>query len=164
MPARSPLDDDYEAWCLNPGVEHLVQVIREDDPKPLQVVLELPQVAAGPTAERLKAGVARYCDARTEELSREIRGSTRRALWALIPAGLIFVATVGLSRLAEGASDDWTSTSVSEALVVIGWVVLWSPIAILGTEIWALRGRRSAYLRLAGLDLDVRGSTTPRRD
>ncbi len=156
-PDRSPLDDDYELWCINPGVEHLAQVVRDDHPKgPLQVVVELPEQAVGPTADRVKAGVARYCAARAEELMREIRGATRRALWSLIPTGSVFAVPVLLSRLAESARDNWLSTTVSEALVVIGWVVLWSPVAILGTEIWGLRGRRSAYLRLAGLDLDLR--------
>jgi hypothetical protein len=154
QPARSPLDDDYESWCVAPGAEYLAQVLR-GDPIP-QVVLELPRSPAAPSAEQVAAAVGRYCDARVDELDREIGTETRRALVSLVPTGIIFVATLGLSRLAAAAGSDWLNSTISEALVVIGWVVLWAPVGILGTDIWALRGRRRAYRRLRHLELDIR--------
>jgi hypothetical protein len=79
-----------------------------------------------------------------------------RAIWTLIPTGIVFVASLVLSRLAVAASSDWLSETFAEALIVIGWVVLWSPVAILGTDIWVLIGLRRAYRRLASSQIEVR--------
>ena len=111
-------------------------------------------VVETPEAERARAGLERYAAARAGELTREIHSEFKRALWALVPTGAIFALTVVLSRLADGSSSHWFSTTISEALVVIGWVVLWAPIAILGTDIWMVLGRRRAYRKLA--DVEVR--------
>ena len=140
QPERSPLDEDYEPWCVGPAVEYLVQVVRSGGDRQL--------VVAVPEPERARAGLARYAAARADELTREIRGGTRRALLALVPTGGVFAVTLALSRWADSAGSHWLSSTVAEALVVIGWVVLWAPIAILGTEIWVLMGQRHAYRRL----------------
>ena len=146
QPDRSPLDEDYEPWCVVPAAEYLVQVLRANAAG--HVVVETPD------ADQARAGLARYAAARAGELTREMHGEFRRALWALVPTGAIFALTVVLSRLADRSSSHWFSTTISEALVVIGWVVLWAPIAILGTDIWMVLGRRRAYRKLA--DVEVR--------
>jgi hypothetical protein len=141
QPERSPLDDDYESWCVVPAAEYLVQVLRGEGGA--RVVVETPD------AERAQTGLTRYADARADELTREINGDVKRALLALIPTGAVFALTLFLSRLADNSGSHWVSSTISEALVVIGWVVLWAPIAILGTDIWVLIGRRRAYRKLA---------------
>jgi hypothetical protein len=148
QPERSPLDDDYEPWCVGPGAEYLVQLIR-GSPR-AQITVETPGT------EDAGAALERYAAARADELTREIRGEVRRALWALIPTGLVFALTLGLSRLADSSGSHWLSGTIAEALVVIGWVVLWSPIAILGTDIWVLLGRRRAYRRLGLHAIEIR--------
>jgi hypothetical protein len=152
QPARTPLDDDYEPWCINPGVEHLAQVVRAD-PR-ASIVLDLP--GTGPGAEQVRAAIARYSEARAEELTREIRSEIRHALWALVPTGTVFAASLALSRLADRSGSHWISATISEALVVIGWVVLWAPVAIFGTDIWVLGSRRRAYRQLARHKVDIR--------
>ncbi len=141
QPERSPLDDDYEPWCVAPGAEYLVQVMRSDPRAELVVEVSSPEDA--------RTALARYSFARSDELTREIRGEVRRAVWALLPTGAIFAVTLALSRLADSSGSHWLSGTMAEALVVIGWVVLWAPVAILGTDIWVLLGRRRAYRRLA---------------
>jgi len=150
QPERSPLDSDYEPWCVAPGAEYLVQLIRSD-PR-ARVVIETPG------AEEAGVGLARYSAARAEELTREIRGELRRALWGLIPTGAIFALSLALSRLADSSGSHWISGTLSEALVVIGWVVLWAPVAILGTDIWILAGRRRAYRKLVSPHVEVRSA------
>src|SRR5262249_18620724 len=147
QPDRSPLDEDYEPWCVGPAVEYLVQMVRGR--RGAQLVVAVPE------PERARAGLARYAAARADELTREIRDGTRRALWALLPTGAVFALTLALSRWAESSSSNWVSTTIAEALVVIGWVVLWAPIAILGTDIWVLIGRRHAY-RMLPSQVEVR--------
>jgi hypothetical protein len=46
--------------------------------------------------------------------------------------------------------------TIAEALVVVGWVVAWAPLAVFGTDVWLLRGRRRAYARLASGDIEIR--------
>jgi hypothetical protein len=145
QPERSPLDEDYESWCVVPAAEYLVQVIRGHPAARL--------VVETPDAERARAGLERFSAARAQELDREIHSQLKRALLALIPTGAVFVATLLLSRLAESAGSDWLSSSVSEALILIGWVVLWAPIAILGTDVWILTGQRRAYRKLASVEV-----------
>lgn len=148
QPERGPLDADYESWCVVPAAEYLVQVLRAD--AGVDIVVETPD------ANQARAGLARYSAARADELTREIRGELRHALYALIPTGAVFALTLALSRLAANSSSHWFSTTISEALVVIGWVVLWAPIAILGTDIWTLLGRRRAYRELAAVEVRTR--------
>jgi hypothetical protein len=152
QPARTPLDDDYEPWCVGPGAEYLAQVARTEPGE--QIILELPGPLPG--ADQVQAALARYTRARADELTREIQAEVRHALRMLVPTGIVFALTLALSRLASAASSDWLSTTIAEALVVIGWVVLWSPVAILGTDIWALRRRRRAYERLGTNELELR--------
>lgn len=150
QPERTPLDEDYEPWCVAPGAEYLVQVMRSDPGA--ELVVETSQ------ADAARAAMVRYASARADELSREIRGELRRAAWGLLPTGAVFAVTLALSRLADSSGSHWLSGTIAEALVVIGWVVLWAPIAILGTDIWILIGRRRAYRNLAGR-VEVRPSS-----
>jgi len=152
QPARTPLDDDYEPWCIDRGVEHLAQVVRAD-PR-ARIVLDLP--SAGPGAEQVRAAQVRYCEARAEELTLEIRAEIRHGLWALVPTGTVFALTLALSRLADNTGSHWISRTIAEALVVIGWVVLWAPVAIFGTDIWVLGASRRAYWQLARHELEIR--------
>jgi hypothetical protein len=48
--------------------------------------------------------------------------------------------------------------TIAEALVVIGWVILSAPIAILGTDIWILLGRRRAYRNLVSGRVEIRSA------
>jgi hypothetical protein len=126
----------------------MVQVIRSNPDA--RIVVECPG------GESVGGALERYANARADELTREIRAEVRRAIWTLIPTGIVFVASLVLSRLAVAASSDWLSETFAEALIVIGWVVLWSPVAILGTDIWVLIGLRRAYRRLASSQIEVR--------
>jgi hypothetical protein len=147
QPARSPLDDDYEPWCVAPGAEYLVQVIRSS-PR-AHIVVE------APGGEDVRPGLVRYSVARADELSREIHSDVKRALWTLIPTVIVFAVTLALSKITDSSDSHWLSETVSEALIVVGWVVLWSPIAILGTDIWILLGRRRAYRRLGSQQVEL---------
>ncbi|MBA3717733.1 MAG: hypothetical protein H0W87_05865 [Actinobacteria bacterium] len=151
QPERSPLDPDYEPWCVLPGAEYLIQVIRSD-PR-ARIAVEVPR--GGPGPGEVRAALVRYSGARAAELTREIRSEVRRALWTLLPTGIVFAVTLVLSRLADSSSSHWLSSTIAEALVVVGWVVLWAPIAILGTDIWILVGRRQGYRRLASHEVEV---------
>ena len=145
QPERSPLDEDFEPWCIVPAAEYLVQVIRGHSGT--RLVVETPE------AERARAGLERYAAARAAKLTREIRSQLKRALWALIPTGAVFVGTVILSRLADGSGSHWFSNTVADVLILVGWVVLWAPIAILGTDVWVLAGLRHAYRKLASVEV-----------
>jgi len=144
-PERSPLDDDFESWCVTPAAEYLVQAIRARVGQ--HFVVETPD------ADAARAALTRYSAARIDELDLEITAETKRAFVTLIPTGIIFAGSLALSRWAVTASSDWLSATVSDALIVIGWVVLWAPVAILGTDIWLLIGRRRAYRRLEEVEI-----------
>jgi len=155
QPARVPLDRDYEPCCVRPAAEHVVSVLRADPSA--RVAVELPPGST--ETEDVRAALGRYGDAHADELTLEIRAQVRLGLLALLPTALVFAGALALSRFADSASSHWVSTTVSEALVVVGWVVLWAPVAIFGTDIWILRGRRRAYGRLAGSAIEVRAGT-----
>lgn len=150
-PERSPLDDDYEPWCTAPAAEYLAQVLR-GDPK-ARITLEIPGTVAGP--DEIRAALTRWARGQAAGLDREIRGEARHGLWALVPTGIVFALTLALSKYTDSSGSHWVSNTISEALVVIGWVVLWSPVAVFGTDIWVLRSRRRTYLRLASAEIEV---------
>jgi hypothetical protein len=68
----------------------------------------------------------------------------------------VFAGSLALSRLAVASGSHWISQTISDALIVIGWVVLWSPIAILGTDVWVLIGRRRSYRQLLSDRVEIR--------
>jgi len=147
QPDRSPLDPDFEPWCIEPAAEYLVQVFRSSRE---HVVVEVPE------PERAEAALARFAAAQAEHLAREAFGDLKRGLLTLIPTGAIFALTLALSRLAVASGSHWISQTVSDALIVIGWVVLWLPVAILGTDVWVLIGRRRSYTQLASGRVEFR--------
>jgi hypothetical protein len=152
QPERTPLEPDYEPWCTGPGAEHLVSLLRADPGA--RVVVQLP--SSGPGSDDVRAALARYGSAHADRLEREIKAELRSGLLALIPAAIVFAGALALSRLANNASSHWVASTIAEALVVVGWVVAWAPIAVFGTDIWLLRGRRRAYRRLASEAIEVR--------
>jgi hypothetical protein len=152
QPARTPFDSDYEPWCAEPGAEHLVALLRADPGA--RVVVQLP--SSGPGPEEVRAALARYGNAHADRLEREIKAETRTGLLALVPAAVVFAGSLALSRVANHASNHWVASTIAEALVVVGWVVAWAPIAVFGTDVWILRGRRRAYSRLATGSIELR--------
>ena len=52
QPERSPLDEDFEPWCVVPAAEYLVQVMRGHPGSRL--------VVETPDSERARAGLQRY--------------------------------------------------------------------------------------------------------
>jgi hypothetical protein len=152
QPKRTPLDADYEDWCVRPAAEHLVTLFRADPDA--RVVLEIRSATSSP--DEIRAALVRYAEAREADLALERRGEVRHGLWALVPTVAVFAGATLLSKWADSASSHWVSTTIAEALVVVGWVVLWAPIAVFGTDIWVLRGRRTAWRRLASGHIEVR--------
>ena len=106
--------------------------------------------------EAAREPLARYGRAHADQLEQEINAEMRTGLLSLIPAGIIFAGSLALSRFANSASSHWVANILAEALVVIGWVVAWAPIAVFGTDIWALRSRRRAYERLSSRAVEFR--------
>jgi hypothetical protein len=152
QPARTPFDDDYEPWCAAPGAVHLVTLLRANPTA--HVVVELPP--SGPGREEVSAALARYGRMHADRVKQEIRAEVRAGLLALVPAAIVFAGTLALSKLANSASSHWVANTLAEALVVIGWVVAWAPVAVFGTDVWILRSRRHAYKRLASRAVEVR--------
>ena len=152
QPQRSPLDPDYEPWCAEPAAEHIVALLRANPND--RVVLQLPP--SGPGPEEVRAALARYGQARAEQLERESKAEMHSGLLALIPAAIVFAVSLALSKIAARASNHWVASTIAEALIVVGWVVAWAPLAVFGTDVWLLRGRRQAYRRLASANIEFR--------
>lgn len=152
QPARTPFDPDYEPWCLRPAAEHLVALKRADPS--VRVVVEVPPL--GPAPDDVRAALVCYADANAVRLAREIKVEMRSGLLALIPAAIVFAGSLALSRIANNASSHWVASTIAEALVVVGWVVAWAPVAVFGTDVWLLRSRKRAYQRLSSGGIEVR--------
>jgi hypothetical protein len=152
QPQRSLFDSDYEPWCAAPAAEYLVAHLRSHPSE--RIVIELPP--SGPEPEDVRAALARYGEAHATLLDREIEAGMRSAVLALVPAAIVFAGSLALSKLANAASNHWVASTLGEALIVIGWVVAWAPIAVFGTDVWLLRGRRRAYRRLASGPVEIR--------
>lgn len=49
-----------------------------------------------------------------------------------------------------------TKETLSEGLLILGWVAMWRPVEVFLYDWWPEFGRRRLFLRIAGMSVEVR--------
>jgi hypothetical protein len=70
--------------------------------------------------------------------------------------GLVFLATclVITKTLLRGEAGTWAAV-LRESLSIAGWVAMWRPMEIYLYDWWPLRLRRTSYLKLSNMPVDI---------
>ena len=135
-----PLSPWYEAYSELPAVEYVAQCV-SDEPgtERVEIFVGLPadRVEEG-AAERLQAGVTRYCDAHLTHVKRASRESTSRG-WLMLAFTIVVVAFfVWVARQLADSSVS-ALTIGAEGLSIAAWVLLWHPLEALVFTRWDFR-------------------------
>jgi len=144
---------------LDGRVEEFITSWAEDAPRsaPLHLVIHLPAGAApSPEDETLQSAVRTYfsmAEARTKRQMKRLLSEGRRS--ALV--GVAFLAIcMTVSQLVRTATSSAIAATISEGLLIIGWVANWRPVSILLYEWRPIRKEIGVLARLAALTVEIR--------
>lgn len=162
------LDDLFLAPVPNPyaehpnyqsGIEQIFNSLERRRPRRqlrTRVVLANPD-RGGPSLEEARSAVRRYCDSRIaiEEVNIACH---RREGAAKLALGLGFLAVVlvvkaTLDRYRFGS--ELVQQFMAEGLTVLGWVMVWAPLAILLLDWWPARRNADAYRAIRDMALEI---------
>ena len=145
-PAISPMSEMYERYSNGPGIDFVIDEIREvseTEHVVLTVLLPPDQTSEG-LAERVRKGIARYCDARLRKIDEDARMSTWRAIRMLVFAVVMVAAlTVAANHLDQHLD---ALAVLANVMAIASWVFLWRPIEVLVFRRWERRQDRRALL------------------
>ena len=148
---------------LDNRVEAFITEWAEDAPRGarLHLIVYLPAGAThAPEDETLQAAVQAYfrvAEARMRRQMRKLLAEGRRS--ALI--GLAFLAAcTTAAQLVRTATSLPLAATVSEGLLIVGWVANWRPISILLYEWRPIRKNIGVLHRLSNLTLEIRDDET----
>jgi hypothetical protein len=160
-PAVDPLSRGLPEILGVSGVEYLLDQLRHDNTKTLQLILPereiLPRIA-----EHIQQALRRFAESRIQQQETLMR-ETRRRGWKITVAALvvlaIFLSLSSLfgSEMAQGIPSLLRKT-LEYGFEIIGWVMLWRPIEILVFEPIALKDNIAALKKLAKLRVLIRKS------
>jgi hypothetical protein len=130
------------------------------------LVLILPVGKADPElSSQTTFGIHRMAELRIEQLQREL-SSTYRAGWKVGGLALIVLAIcLALSSLFASEVTQWMRPLLRKTFEygfeIIGWVVLWHPIDVLGFTPLYVRSRIRDLRALRGISVVIRGAEPP---
>ena len=145
------------------GVEYLLELLYQDKERQRArtLVLLLPPDKALPNlAERTTRALRRHVEFRLEQQHRELR-NTYNYGWKVAGVALLVLAIcLALSSLFGSEITEGMRPLIRKTFEygfeIIGWVVLWHPIDVLGFTPLTIRARIAALRALAGMDVVVR--------
>jgi transposase len=145
-PDIDPFSDWYEPYSDRPAIEY-VQACVADAPGAghVELVVALPASAVRPdTADRLRAAIAKYCDAHLVTVDRDSRRNNARG-WLMLAFTIVVVNFfVWLSiRLSENSHEMFSVAA--EGLSIAAWVLLWHPLEALVFNRWDYRLDRRVW-------------------
>jgi hypothetical protein len=136
-PEVDPMADWFQKYSLTSGIDY---VINEVGDKPrvshVDVLIRMPRdaISAG-LAERVKAGIDRYCDARLRIVHEEAREDRSRGWLMMAFAVFAVFVLVWVARQFSGSGQTLLGVA-SEGLSIAAWVMLWHPLEELVFNRW----------------------------
>jgi hypothetical protein len=145
---RRPLREEVRTRILNSWIDN-----REHRPDHLSVELPVGQRRDG-VGEAVEAAIGRDLDDayRASRNLMAFKRSERRE--ALIAFGFLVVCLLASTLIDQVTENDALFTSISQGLVVLGWVAMWQPAQQMVQAI-SLRLSKRSYQELAGLPVRV---------
>jgi len=149
------LDADAEEYIVGSVVEFPLQ-------QPLKLVIHLPadQLALAESAN-LQDAIHNYFAYRREVARRRVRFQFREGRTALLIGLLFLVLCISIRQLvlALGHGAGWQT--VSEGLLIVGWVAMWRPLEIYLYDWWPIRHHGRVFAKLATMPVELRLADVP---
>ena len=151
------------------GVDYLLSRLHMDKKRQRARTLSLllpPEKARDALAEETTRALHRFAEWRIEQQRRELR-NTYRYGWKVTGVAIVILAvclalsSVFTSELTEGMRP-LLRTTFGYGLEIIGWVMLWHPIEVLGFTPLAFRSRIAALQTLVAVEVVIQADETER--
>ncbi len=142
--------------------DYIVDSVRDLSPEtPVKLVIYLPREMLVETGVRATPASIHhyfsYCHASTTRKRRLLLREGRIAL----AIGLAFlIACVTLRQLFFRHAGTAIGETVSEGLLILGWVAMWRPMEMLLYDWWPLKRLGDTYRRLSGVEIELRPRDT----
>ncbi len=142
------------------GVDQIFNALRRRKPRrrirtTVHVANELNASALAET----KAALGRYCQSRID-IERVVISCHRREGAAKLAIGVVFLlATLGVKAIMDQFTfePELLHQFITEGLTVLGWVMLWAPLALLLFDWWPSRRNVDAYIAIREMDISLVG-------
>lgn len=151
-----PFDEEPNYW---PALEHIYRTIkpkRLGRPTRLTVIVPAAEGKQG-LAAQTSAAIRRWSELRIEEARSEIAFHRKEGVAKLLLGMLFLAICLGLQQAAEEATflPDFLQVFLAAGFEILGWVVLWTPIAIFLYDWWPHRQDIGVYEHIANMDVEV---------
>ena len=152
------LDDDAEAY--------IVACAREITHRhPFKLVVHLPlEEAARADARQLEKAVNHYFLFRAYSQRRELRQVFRNGRWSLLVGLICLVSCLGLRALlaiVDPGQKLLVTETVSEGLLIVGWVAMWRPADLFLYAWHPTRQTLRVYRALSRVPVELRARNDP---
>jgi len=163
-PDLDPFSEWYEVYSDRAAIEYVTARVG-DDPgtEHVQLVIGLPRdTVHEDTEQRVRTAIARYCDARLAQVSRDTARNNARG-WLMLAFTIVVVSFfVWTSHHLDDSSIEPLSIA-AEGLSIAAWVLLWHPLEALVFNRWDYRldrrvlrtVRDKAKLEIEALDISA---------
>ncbi len=162
LPVNPESRSDAEALGVS-GVEHLFNQLHFDGRRQRAQTLTLilpPDKVPAALVDQTTRALHRYAELKIQHERRELR-NTYRVGWRSAGVALVLLAIcLGLSSFFGSEFTEGMGPLVRKTLEngfeIIGWVLLWRPIEVLGFNPLAIRFRIKAWRTLASIKVVIR--------
>lgn len=129
---------------------------------PLKIVIHLPKEAESEAQERgLNSAMANYFQARASFQQRELNELFRVGRrYLLVGSCALVVCLLGSQATQAMLGSGPLATTISESLILLGWVANWKPIETFLYDWWPMKRRRDLLLRLAAATIELKPSSS----
>jgi hypothetical protein len=162
-PPINPLSSSAAEVLGVSGVEYLLNLLHMDKvrQRARTLVLSLPpEKAVSAIAEPTMRALHHYAEARIDKERRELRNTYRYGWKVTSVAVLLLAICLALSSLFASEVTEGMRPLLRKTLEygfeIVGWVMLWHPIEVLGFTPLSLRSRITALQTLASIDVAIR--------
>lgn len=142
------------------GVDQIFNSLRTRRPRRrIRAAIHVGRGLTATAADDLRAALVRYCDSRIEA-ERVVISCHRREGTAKLAIGVVFLlVTLGLEAILDrfAFEPQLLHRFVAEGLTVLGWVMLWAPLALLFLDWWPARRNIDAYVAIREMDIELIG-------
>jgi hypothetical protein len=149
------------------GFDYLLDVLHQNRKKQRArtLVLVVPvDEAIDALCEEITDGLHRVAMVRLDQQRRELENTCRYG-WKIAGGALLILAIcIGLSSVFSSPMTEWMRpllrTTLERGFEIIGWVMLWHPIEVLGFTPVTFRARIAALKTLAEIRVIIRAAPT----
>jgi hypothetical protein len=125
---------------------------------PLKIIIHLPKEAESEAESRgLKSALANYFNERAVVQQRELNELFRVGRLYLLMGSFALVACLLGGQAARAMLGNGpVATTISESLILLGWVANWKPIETFLYDWWPIKRRRDLFRRLASATVELK--------